>query len=248
MPGPALVLVHGGQHAADCWEPTIAELARRSPDTPVLAVDLPGRGSRPADLGAVTVADWVDSVVADIDEAGFDDVVVVGHSMAGLTVPGVVARLGPDRVRRMILIAASVPPQGRSILDTLSGPLGWYARRAARRGTPSPPMPTLLARRSFCNGMTAEQREFTLARLYGESTRVTAEPTDRSALPRAVPRTWILTLRDRAQTPAVQRRSIAALGGVDEVIELDTCHDAMISTPAELATILLDRCRTTVPG
>jgi pimeloyl-ACP methyl ester carboxylesterase len=187
-------------------------------------------------------------VVADVDAAGFDEVVVVGHSMAGLTVPGVVTRLGPERVRRMILIAASVPPQGRSILDTVNGPLGWYASRAARRGTPSPPMPKLLARRSFCNGMTAEQRAFTLARLHGESTRVTAEPADRSDLPRSVPRSWILTLRDQAQSPSVQRRSIEALGGVDEVVELDTCHNAMISAPGELATILLDRSRTAVPG
>jgi pimeloyl-ACP methyl ester carboxylesterase len=248
MPGPALVLVHGGQHAADCWEPTVAELRRRAPDVPVLAVDLPGRGSSPADLATVTVADWVDSVVRRIEAEGLNEVVLVGHSMAGLTVPGAVARLGAERVRRMILMAAAVPPQGSSILDTLSGPLAWYAGRAARRGGPSSPMPRLLARMSFCNGMTPAQREFTLARRYGESTRVTAEPADRSALPREVPRTWILTLRDRAQSLATQRRAIAALGGVDEVVELDTCHDAMISAPAELAAILLERCRSTVAG
>jgi len=40
----------------------------------------------------------------------------------------------------------------------------------------------------------------------------------------------------------VQREFIGNLGGVDEVIELDTCHNAMISEPVKLAEILLSRC------
>ena len=63
------------------------------------AVDLPGRGRKPADLTRVSVADWVDSVVGDIEDTGLGDVVIVGHSLAGVTVPGVVARLGSTRVR-----------------------------------------------------------------------------------------------------------------------------------------------------
>src|SRR5437660_12122958 len=90
---PDLVLVHGGAHAADCWDLTIAELACREPRLRVLAVDLPGRGRNPADLATVTVAGWVDSVVTDIERAALGDVVVVGHSLGGLTVPGVVTRL-----------------------------------------------------------------------------------------------------------------------------------------------------------
>jgi hypothetical protein len=31
------------------------------------------------------------------------------------------------------------------------------------------------------------------------------------------------------------------LGGVDEVVELDTCHDAMVSDPRGLAAILAAR-------
>jgi pimeloyl-ACP methyl ester carboxylesterase len=114
---PDLVLVHGGAHAADCWDLTVAELACQEPKLRVLAVDLPGRGRKPADLATVTLAGWADSVVADIEEASFDDVVVVGHSMGGLTVPGVVARLGASRVRELIMAAAFVPRQGLSVVD-----------------------------------------------------------------------------------------------------------------------------------
>jgi pimeloyl-ACP methyl ester carboxylesterase len=127
---PGLVLVHGGARAGDCWDLTVAELAGSAPGLRVLAVDLQGRGSRPADLTAVRITDFVASAVADIEEAGLGDVVVVGHSMAGLVVPGIVAKLGAARVREMILLAGFIPPQGSSVVDTLRGPLAPLARSA----------------------------------------------------------------------------------------------------------------------
>jgi pimeloyl-ACP methyl ester carboxylesterase len=80
---PGLVLIHGGAHAADSWDLVVDELTRRAPELRVLAVDLPGRGSRPARSAPVRIADWVDSVVSDVENARFDDVVIVGHSVAG---------------------------------------------------------------------------------------------------------------------------------------------------------------------
>lgn len=239
---PDLVLVHGGEHAADCWDLTIAELQRQAPDLRTLAVDLPGHGAKPGDLATATINEWVDSVVADIDDAGLGDIVIVGHSMAGVTVPGVVAKLGAPRVREMILATAFVPGQGLAIVDTLGGPLAFFARRAAKAGNPVK-VPQLAAQYAFCNGMTRAQRQFTLSRLYAESARIPAEPVDRSGLPDDVPRTWILTTRDRALSLNSQRASITALGGVQDVIPIDACHDVMISHPEMLAGILIERCR-----
>jgi len=242
MPLPDLVLVHGGEHAANCWDLVVAEVRRRAPELRILAVDLPGRGHTAGDLATATIGAWVESVVADIERAGMGDIVIVGHSMAGVTVPGVVAKLGSPRVREMILAAAFVPPQGQAIVDTLGGPLAWFARRGANSGKPTK-VPRLAAQYAFCYGMTPEQREFALSRLYPESARIPAEPVDRSALPDDVPHTWILTTRDRALSDKSPRASIAALGGVQDVIPIDACHDVMISHPERLAQILLERCR-----
>lgn len=239
---PDLVLVHGGEHAGDCWEPTVAELRRQAPELRTLAVDLPGHGSKPGNLATSTIGEWVESIVADVEEAGLGDVVIVGHSMAGVTVPGVVAKLGSARVREMIMAAAFVPPHGGAIVDTLGGPLAWFARRYAKNGKPTE-VPKFVARYAFCNGMTPEQRRFTLAHLYPESALIPAEPVDRSGLPADVPRTWILTTRDRALSIASQQKSIDALGGVQTVIPIDACHEVMISHPAQLAQILIERCR-----
>jgi pimeloyl-ACP methyl ester carboxylesterase len=239
---PALVLVHGGGHAADCWELVIDELNRQAPELTVLAVDLPGRRGKPGDLLNLTIADFVESVVGDIENAGLDDIVLVGHSMAGLTVPGVVGKLGSSRVRELILATAFVPPEGKALADTLTGLFKRIARRAAttRRLTPTP---RAMARLGFFNGMSRAQRRFMVGKLYLESPRILAENVSRRSLPDDVPRTWILTTRDRALSAKSQRRSIEAIGGVQKVIPIDTCHDLMVSEPERLAEILVERCR-----
>jgi pimeloyl-ACP methyl ester carboxylesterase len=245
---PALVLVHGGEHSADCWDLTVDELHRQAPELQVLAVDMPGHGATPGDLTTVSIAECVRSAVEQVEDARLTEVIVVGHSLAGLTVPGIVAKLGSSRVREMILAASCLPEQGKAIVDTLAGPLAWYVRRAVRLRRPPATMPNVLSALIFCNGMTRAQRRFTLSRIHSEAVTIIAEPVDRTDLPDDVPRTWILTLRDHALFRRTQLRSIAALGGVQTLIPVDTCHDLMISEPRLLAEILIDRCRLRSPA
>ena len=138
-PGFVLVLVHGASHAGDCWDSTVAALGVRRPEAPVLAIDLPGRRDEPGDLATLTIDECVRSVVAQIDRAGLEDVVLVGHSMAGITIPGVATDLGAPRVRNFVFLSCCVPPEGGSVLDTLGGPSGPSHRgRHERAGPPSP--------------------------------------------------------------------------------------------------------------
>src|SRR5262249_42579190 len=70
-----IVRVHGGSFAGSCWDLVVDRLPG-----PAIAVDLPGRGRHPCVPDEVTITNAAASVVADIDAAGFDDVVLVGHS------------------------------------------------------------------------------------------------------------------------------------------------------------------------
>src|SRR3954464_6719721 len=109
-----IVLVHGGGLDSRCWDPTRSLLA-----APSIAVDLPGRGSHPADLTTVTFADCAASVRDDVDAAGlFDEFVLVGHSLAGCSMPSMIDLLG-ERVRHAVFVACTVPEQGKSAFDTL---------------------------------------------------------------------------------------------------------------------------------
>lgn len=82
-----------------------------------------------------------------------------------------------------------------------------------------------------------------IGKLYAESVRILTEKMSRQEMPDDVSRTWILTRRDRALAPKVQRKYIEALGGVQTLIEMDTCHMLMVSEPERLAQILVERCR-----
>lgn len=62
-----VVLVHGGGATGRTWDRLVPRL--ESGGATVLAVDLPGRGDHPADLGTITVDDEVASVVADVRAA-----------------------------------------------------------------------------------------------------------------------------------------------------------------------------------
>jgi pimeloyl-ACP methyl ester carboxylesterase len=239
---PDLVLIHGGSHAADCWDLTIADLLSTAPELRVFAVDLPGRRGKPGDLRKATIREWVDSAVNDIDAASLDSIVLAGHSMAGLVMPGIMTKLGAARIAEAVFVTAFVPAQGFAMAETLEGPATPFIRWGARIGRPYK-LP-IAARLLFCNGMTRAQRQFAMSRLYRESMTIVADPVDRSDMPVAVPRTWVMTLNDRTLSEAQQRASIDALGGVDAVYPIDTCHNVMISEPARLARILLERCRT----
>ena len=239
---PGLVLVHGGTLAGDCWDLTVDEIRRTAPSLEVLAVDLPGRRGRPGDLWTLSVTDSVDSVVADIEDAGLDDVVIAGHSMAGLTVPGVVTKLGSTRVREMILLGACVPHDGAAMVDVVSRPVAMVARRNAKKHGPYE-FPPRAAKLLVLNGVSRNRRRFMSGRWCPESSQIPLEKVSRLGLPDDVPRTWILTLRDRTHSQREQRASIAALGGVQTLIPMDTCHGLMVSEPELLAEILVERCR-----
>ena len=222
------VLVHGATFAASCWDLLVPHL-----DQETIAVDLPGRGSRPADLGAVTIQHFVDAVVAEIEDRDLHDVVLVGHSLAGITLPGVMDRV-PHRLARVVFVAASVPEHGQSIMEALDAATREVAEASASSGEIATPVDW--ARAVFCNDMDDDAASWTLAHMGGEASGVMNEPVDLSGLRRGVPRTWVRLLRDAVVSPEQQSFYASRVGA--EVVDLDAGHMAMISRPVALAEVL----------
>jgi pimeloyl-ACP methyl ester carboxylesterase len=220
------VLIHGGAHGAWCWQPLLEHL-----DTPALAVDLPGRAGRPGDLETLAVRDFAAAVVEDIEKAALSRVVLVGHSMAGLTIPPVLERI-PERIASVVFVSCVLPREGQSVLDAIQTP------EAQRPRSPGDGLPEERAREMFCNDMDEAQTRFVLERLCPESVRVMNEPARTAGLRLPVPRCYVKLLRDQALAPAFQDESIRNAGPGCTVYELDTGHNVMISRPRELARIL----------
>jgi pimeloyl-ACP methyl ester carboxylesterase len=226
-----LVLVHGGGFGASSWDLLLEHL-----DGPVLAVDLPGRGAHPAPLESVTISTAAASVAADVDAAGFDGIVLVGHSLAGCVMPAIIGLLG-DRVRHAVFVACTVPEHGSSSFDTLPADIQARARAAAEGKGPGI-LDSPSARAMFANDLDDEQLAWCRERTVPEARLLTFEPVDLSPLRRsAVPCTWVRPLHDGIVAPDKQLRFAANVGKCD-VIDLDAGHLCMISKPRELAEVL----------
>ncbi len=229
------VLVHGGGFSGSCWDEILPHLDGRT-----VAVDLPGRGARPGNLAEITVADFVASVTDEIVGQDLTDVTLVGHSMAGLTLPGV-AEAVPTRLRRLVFVSCSVPPHGTSLGEVLAGFSPTTSVIAERlgdglvdgRGVLHPDLATAM----FCNDMDQAQTASTLARLGSEALGVLAEPADLTGLRHPIPRTYVRLMLDASLSLDTQDRMIRNIGEA-EVVDLRAGHMAMISRPQELADVL----------
>src|SRR5512132_554588 len=108
-----LVFVHGGAHGAWCWDPLLPFV-----DRDALAIDLPpksvrggpGRLESLPELPTLAIGDFADSLVQDVDAAGFERFALVGHSMGGLTISEVARRV-PDRVEHLVYVSCMVRPR-----------------------------------------------------------------------------------------------------------------------------------------
>ena len=225
----SFVLIHGAGFSADCWDELIPWLGAEA-----LAVDLPGRGTRAAvGLDTVTLADCAQAVRDDIEAKDLRDVVLVGHSFAGVTVP-LVLDLIPDRIRHVVLVSAVVPPDRSRVLDQIDPAVRQLVEQSIVGGIYRQTRAGAAA--MLCNDMDEATASSALDRLSDDSAALLSEPVDLGGYRRQIPLTYVHLTRDNVYVEELQQRSIALLGA--DVIDLDTGHMAMISAPERLAAIL----------
>ena len=243
------VLVHGGGSTARFWDRVVPLL-----DGPALAVDLPGRNDKPADLGSITVDDEVASVVADVEAAVVDDpIVLVAHSSGGLVVPGVVVGLR-GRVAHVVLNAALVPIEGGCGIDAMQPRHGeglkLAVEQAARDGNvitlPGPaadPEPT----RKAYGGDALDDDDLAFAidpvRCVADTVHHYFQPVHWSRAA-GVPVTYVVNERDRPIPAALQAELITRLPEPPTVVHLDGGHCPAITDPESLASVI----RSVSPG
>ena len=181
---------------------------RRSPSTSPVAVRTPPICAR------VTFADCAESVRADADAAGFDDIVLAGHSLAGCSMPDMIGLLG-DRVRHAVFVACTVPETGKSAFDTLDPEVQAMARAGMEAAGDAEPraMDGELAKLVLGNDLTDEQFEFCLERLVPEAPNLSDSPVDLAPLRPDLPSTWVCTLQDMIVAADKQRRFAARTSG-----------------------------------
>lgn len=220
------VLVHGASHGAWCWEPLIPHLETDPRVGSVLALDLVGRGDRLDEkpVGEIGITDYVDDIVRAIEGADLHDVVLVGHSLAGLSVPHAAARLA-QRIRRLVYLATANPPAGTTVMELMQHPL-------------SPVSRGLDLEQMFCNDLDRESTAWLLERLCDEPPGPMSEPVERPDLPVQLPTTYVLLERDATLPPELQLEQ-AKEAEAHEVVRFDAGHSAFAARPEALARLFL---------
>lgn len=229
-------LLHGGLHRGSSWDLVGAELRKRGhhivqPDIPV---DEDAAGAR-------EWAHWAIDAIDTVTRKADTDVVVVGHSIAGLCLP-VVAENRP--VRRMVFLAALIPTPGRSFADHLAenpdainfssfvtttsgeaGPFG-LTWESVREGFYHD-CPEHLARKAFDD-------------LRGQSFTVFIEKCPIDRWPNT-PSSYIVMADDRTLSPKWARRAAAGLP-LAEIHTMRGSHSPFFAQPKALSELLVACC------
>jgi pimeloyl-ACP methyl ester carboxylesterase len=223
-------LVHGAWLGSWCWErltPQLEAMGHR-----VIAMDLP------VDDSSATFDDYADVVCAALAGVG-DDLILVGHSMGGQTVPLVASRRS---LRRLVYLCGVPPIPRRTFLEQMAeesdmlnpdypkglgekdseGRRRWIDRELAR-----------FHLMSDCDESTASA---VFDRLRPQSMAPYKVPCSLSAYP-VVNTSYVVCDKDGMVNPLWSRR-IAHEWLCADLIEIPGSHSPFLSRPAELAAML----------
>lgn len=222
-----VVLVHGAWHGAWCWHRLIPELERYG--ATVYAPDLP-------------IAEPFERSVAEVQaviERCEQPAVLVGHSMGGALISQA-AEAVPDRISRLVYLAAFAPADGQSVNS-----FGRENIASALRGHVSENEDGLLevdrkiVPAAFYGDCEEADASDAISRLRpqhpsGFSTRLNLTPENYGRCERQ----YIECIEDQAVHVALQRQ-MAIAAGCFHINSMRTSHSPFLSAPAELAGFIL---------
>jgi pimeloyl-ACP methyl ester carboxylesterase len=223
------VLVAGAWLGAWAWEEVVPEL-RAAGHTPY-PLTLPGLAERREETAGLE--DHVSAIVAEVEDRDLREVVLVGHSYAGIPVGQAAQRIG-DRLARVVFVDSDIPVEGESFASGWSpqGRAELAKSFAEHNGRWAPPPAGDFAGQD----LTGEQ----VTRFVEGSTphpgATLTEPATLSGPLGPLPATYVKCLLDGPEpSPEV---AVLLKDGSWRLMEMDTGHWPMFSRPGELAAVL----------
>jgi pimeloyl-ACP methyl ester carboxylesterase len=206
----------------------------------VITPTLRGLGLDQARLSPeITLDQHVDDVCRALSGGG-DDVVLVGHSYAGMIITAA-AESTPTNIRHLVYLDAFIPVDGQRVLDLLPEKTGDYFREVAREHGDGWRLPGGEGQLDLWGLKAGETREFVRARLCDFSLRCFEEPL---RLPpnrkKYIPATYVSCVAEGYPArPFFEPFANKARELGWRVVRMNTGHDCHAEQPEEVAKVLL---------
>ena len=227
----SFLLIHGAWHGAWCWSPLQEHLHAAGYTSHV--IELPG------DIQGRSLGD--DAALAFEALAQMQgDVIVVGHSLAGLLAPFVASH---PKVCGLVMVAALFPEFDVSAAQQRERNPQIYTDRyrqaeVIRHEDGSTEVPTEQAIELMFNTCTPEVATWAAAQLRRQYWESFVEPSPVWAWP-DMPTLAIGCRQDQLTNTEPMIEAVAHIPGAT-YLELDTDHSPMLSAPNQLAQVLID--------
>ncbi len=235
------VLVHGAWHGGWCWQKVTPFLEAAGHQ--VYAPTLTGLAERASelspDIGLDTHIQDIVSLLADKDLHG---VILAGHSYGGMVITGVVDQ-APERIAHLVYLDTFVPRDGES-MASVSPIVIWLLRRQAQGDG------WRIASRGDYGVTTEPDRSWVLRSVTPQPLKTLEQPLHlkNPAIVSTKPRTHIDCTGDGSfvsrMRPLLRHllapRALPPKEAGWYLRQLPTGHDAMITSPRELADVLLE--------
>jgi pimeloyl-ACP methyl ester carboxylesterase len=231
------ILIHGAMMGGWCWYKVVPLLEQQGHT--VIAPDLPSHGRDKTPLAAVSLQAYVDSVGKLLDGQR-ESVILGGHSMGGAVITQV-AEERPEKIKVLVYVAAPLLHDGEAIFQLLQQDT---ESLAAVSMTFAPDQSYVTMREeaikdAACGDCSEEDIALVKALQVPQAVAPLSTPVHTSAANFGrLRRVYIECLRDRAATPAFQKKLYTALP-CEKVLSLNTSHSPLFSAPRELAAHLM---------
>jgi len=224
-----IVLVHGAWADGSSWEKVIVRLRREG--LQVIAAPIP-LTSLSDDTAALKRA------IARTE----GPVILAGHAYAG----AVIATINDQRLKALVYIAALAPDEGETVAQV------FYRDERHPQGPQLAPdadgfiwMPNDGFRNAFAQNATADQIALSAAVQRPIALKCIQEPVPKPAW-RSKPSWFLVAEQDRMINPKTQRFMAKRMGATIRSLPVD--HTPLLSTPEEVADIILEATRATTSG
>ena len=236
------VLVHGAWHSGELLEATAEPIraAGHEVHCPTLA------GNRPGDAKTVGLSDAVRSIVDYLAENDLSDVVLMGHSYAGMVITGVADRAG-ERIRRLVYWNAFVPNDGESLNDMVPEHyVHLFEQIAAEIGDGSVAMPYPIWREAFMNDADAELSQAAYDKLNPHPFGTFTEKISLSRNPAEIeiPKSYLNCTEDASLPHSMPwHPRLSEKLGLFRLVQIPGGHEVCFTAPERLARAIMDAGR-----